>query len=331
MLASWANGMRLPNYETSAPCSGPSPSAAARSSTTSALISAATTADCESFGENYQCIEGICKGDTRASASRRPIARRLRPNATACIEKERGNPVRPPASGFAPRNARSSCRRAVRDKSSGRKRWRRAIPSSWAASPKSTRTASPPSPPAYDLAFSELQEKRGGVPVRTARYARSSPSSATTRATPSGSTPAWTTSSKICRARRIAALRSDQLLPLFSDVRELGTNPNVYFMSPVEADSTLSNIRRRGPHLDVASERGPACRRRTSPCSMRTIDYLIAHRRVAEGTPIKVSLVYAPTTCPARRAHDAVEDMLVFNGKSFRGERRRRTTPRESA
>jgi len=317
MLASQVTGMPLPSLREVLALLGPLTLCSCSFAFDLSADQCGNDADCASFGERYSCIEGICVGDSKAECEQASDCPNFENPPQACLEAEPGNP----GSRQCVELRTPECPIILPTGGGSEELWREAL-----ASPNpivvggfaeveadgiSTYSA------AYDLAFSELQEKRGGVPGANGALRPVIAVVCNNGLEAEGISAGMShLVNDLLVPGVVSGLRSDQLRGAFSDARASETNPNVLFMSPGEADQTVAGIQDDDliwTLLPSAEEVAVAY----EPLLTRAIEYQIERGRIPEDTTIKLMIISAPDLPLLDELTVAVKEILVFNGKSY--------------
>jgi hypothetical protein len=280
-----------------------------------------STADCESFGENYVCEEGMCKffeppGECEESAD---CLEEAQNTPRACIEQERGKkssrvcvPLRtqecPYILPIAANPAGELWREMLR------------VQNSVVIGAYGFLQQGPDSPDIrnYDLALTELNEQ-GGIPGPEGAGAR--PVIAVVCDTAyDDSDELYAGVDHLVKDLRvpgvIASLLSDQLQLAFNRAQSIEENPNVFFMSPVDNDETIAGLNDNNLVWNILPN-GTEISGIYGPLFDRSLAYLESSQRVPAGETIRVAVLVARDIRVVADIGANLRNLIRFNDKSY--------------
>ncbi len=114
----------------------------------------------------------------------------------------------------------------------------------------------------------------------------------------------------------VAGLLPGDLQTAFNETRNSDVNTNVFFMSPLDADSAVASLEDQNLVWNLLPS-GKYVAPVYGPLLLRTIQYLQTSDRVMSGETIRVAVAVAPDQRTLGDIGEALEDILQFNGKTF--------------
>jgi hypothetical protein len=285
-----------------------------------------TNADCDSFGEDYLCEEGMCKpdptvgGDCRTSGdclAEDPLTPR------ACIQLEANRASSrecvPLTNEFCPRMLPTGGQNP--DGSLG-ELWYNLLASegsivigamgSLGTSGSTNFTRN------YDLALTELENYAGGVRGTNA----TSPNVVAVLCNNSFTDQAEMLAGvehlvdNVRVPAIIAALHAEDLQDAFSQTRLSEVNPDVLFVSPRSSDEAVESLPDDNLVWNILPA-GDEVAKAYGPLLTRTITYLRSSMRVPASEDIRVAVLHAPDQRLLADINAALPGLLFFNDKDF--------------